>query len=236
MLNSILELGLAERQIQITDKQLSQFLKYMELVLSNNQKVNLTAITDPIEFHVKHYLDSIDVYGTDFYDKVESVIDVGTGGGFPGVPLAILSPEKKFVLMDSLRKRMDLVREMCEECGITNVEVIHARAEELAKEKTQRESYDLCVSRAVANLSVLSEYCLPFVKVDGRFVSYKAGDCMEEIHAAEKAIHVLGGELEEAKESEINGQRRTLVIIRKQKSTPAKYPRKPGTPSKTPIR
>jgi 16S rRNA (guanine527-N7)-methyltransferase len=235
-MSDFLKQGLADLQIPVTQDQLDQFQKYMELVLENNEKVNLTAIKDPEEFHVKHYLDSVAIYNRKEYVQAKTIIDVGTGGGFPGVPLAILNPEKKFLLMDSLRKRMDLVREMCLESGILNVEVIHARAEELARQKSHREKYDLCVSRAVADLAVLSEYCIPFIRVGGFFVSYKGGDAVEEINNAKKAIRTLGGKLIATDKMEICGQSRTIVTIEKVVATNKSYPRKPGTPAKMPIR
>ncbi len=235
-MSDLLQRGLEELSIPVTEEQLAQFQKYMELVIANNEKVNLTAIKDPEEFHVKHFLDSVAIYNKEAYQKAKKIIDVGTGGGFPGVPLAILSPEKSFVLMDSLRKRMDIVREMCAECGIRNVETIHARAEDLGRDQKHREQYDLSVSRAVADLAVLTEYCLPFVKVGGFFVSYKSGDVVEECNNAKKAIRILGGDLADVCALELYEQRRTLLTISKVVPTPKKYPRQPGKPAKTPIR
>ena len=171
-----------------------QLLKYMEGVLEWNEKVNLTAITDRDEFIQKHFIDSLLCAGTLEFTDSSSICDIGTGGGFPGVPLAICYPDKQFTLMDSLEKRLKIVRQLCNEIGVENVEVVHGRAEELARQKDYREQFDLCVSRAVANMRVLSEYCLPFVKTGGCFIAYKGPDCQSEIDDARRAIQILGGD------------------------------------------
>ena len=171
-----------------------QLLKYMEGVLEWNEKVNLTAITDRDEFIQKHFIDSLLCAGTLEFTDSSSICDIGTGGGFPGVPLAICYPDKQFTLMDSLEKRLKIVRQLCNEIGVENVEVVHGRAEELARQKDYREQFNLCVSRAVANMRVLSEYCLPFVKTGGCFIAYKGPDCQSEIDDARRAIQILGGD------------------------------------------
>ena len=235
------------------DQMMEQFSVYRREILLRNQFINLTAITDPAEFEEKHFLDSLTLCDDERMAAAGTVLDVGTGAGFPGIPLAIVFPEKKFTLMDSLGKRVNIVRELAEKIGLKNVEAVHARAEELAKKKEYREQYDICVSRAVANMSTLSEYCLPFVKTGGWFVPYKTADAEEEIAAAVNAIHLLGGELQEKQriKNEAGGQHadgdcghrstagtsgHLLVWVRKQRATPAKYPRKAGTPAKEPLK
>lgn len=218
---------------------LDKFQQYMEGILQWNEKVNLTAITDVQEFVKKHYMDSVSCVNAPEFKKAETIIDVGTGGGFPGVPLAILCPDKHFVLMDSLNKRIKIITQLCQNIGIDNVEAVHGRAEELAgKKSSYRESFDLCVSRAVANMSTLSEYCLPFVKTGGSMVSYKGPDSDEEIKTAEKAIKILGGKIDRIEEVNLEGldADHRLVFVKKIKSTPLSYPRKAGTPGKEPIR
>ena len=213
-----------------------QLLQYMELVLERNQHVNLTAITDRDEFIRKHYIDSLAAAVLPEFQAAETVIDLGTGGGFPGVPLAIVFPEKQFTLVDSLNKRIRIIQEFCETIGIQNVKAIHGRAEDLGQQEDLRESFEACVSRAVADMRVLAEYCLPFVKVGGFFVSYKSGDVVEECNNAKKAIRILGGDLADVCALELYEQRRTLLTISKVVPTPKKYPRQPGKPAKTPIR
>lgn len=210
---------------------------YMDEILELNQHINLTAITDRDEFIRKHYIDSLLCVNYDEFKNAKNIIDVGTGGGFPGVPLAIAFPEKNFVLIDSLNKRIKIINELCEKLGITNVRAVHGRAEELARKKEMRDSFDLCVSRAVANMSTLTEYCLPFVKKGGNFIAYKGPECGPEIAAASRAIKVLGGRLthEESPVFEGSDFEHKLIFIKKEKNTESKYPRKAGTPSKEPI-
>lgn len=210
---------------------------YMDEILELNQHINLTAITDRDEFIRKHYIDSLLCVNYDEFKNAKNIIDVGTGGGFPGVPLAIAFPEKNFVLIDSLNKRIKIINELCEKLGITNVRAVHGRAEELARKKEMRDSFDLCVSRAVANMSTLTEYCLPFVKKGGSFIAYKGPECGPEIAAASRAIKVLGGRLthEESPVFEGSDFEHKLIFIKKEKNTESKYPRKAGTPSKEPI-
>ncbi len=215
-----------------------KYHRYMEGILRFNENINLTAIKEKDEFIIKHFYDSLMVVEYPEYIRAEKIIDVGTGAGFPGIPLAIFSPEKEFTLMDSLNKRIKIIRELASEIGIDNVIALHGRAEELGHNKAYRESFDLCVSRAVANLTTLSEYCLPFIKQGGFFMAYKGPEPEKELEAAKKAIGILGGEVSEVRFAELSeyGISHNIVIIKKVKATPAKYPRKSGTPLKEPIR
>jgi len=233
-----LKKALDELNLTYDEKQINQFASYMNGVLEWNEKVNLTAITEHEEFIAKHFIDSVLCTVFDEFKAAKSVIDVGTGGGFPGVPLAIMSPDKKFVLMDSLNKRLKIIDELTAEAEILNTETVHARAEELARNKAHREKYDVCVSRAVANLTTLSEYCLPFIKVGGYLLAYKGPDADQEIKEAEKAISILGGKLEKVEKCSLEsfGLDHRILFIKKVKNTPAKYPRKAGTPSKEPLK
>lgn len=215
-----------------------KFRVYMERILEWNEKVNLTSITDREEFIKKHYIDSVAICSFPQMKEARSVIDVGTGAGFPGIPLAILYPEKDFLLMDSLNKRVKIIDEISGEIGLNNVKVRHGRAEELAKEKDYREQFDLCVSRAVANLAVLSEYCLPFVRIGGWFAPYKTGAAEAELNDSLRAITLLGGRLVENRQLNIKGYDldHRILFIKKIAKTPAKYPRKAGTPAKEPLK
>ena len=221
----------------ISDKQAEQFLSYYELLVEWNEKMNLTAITEFEDVVVKHFLDS--AYGGQVYSfgEDDTVLDLGTGAGFPGIPLKILYPETTFVLMDSLQKRINFLNEVVETLGLENVETCHGRAEDFGHRKEYREQYDLCTSRAVANLSTLSEYCVPFVKIGGQFVSYKSGNVDNELRESEKAIRILGGEIGKVCSFVLpeTDFARTLVPIKKIKATGKKYPRKAGTPSKEPL-
>lgn len=217
-------------------KQLEQFFEYMELLIEWNEKMNLTAIIEPEEIILKHFIDSITIL-KDIEDN-SRVVDVGTGAGFPGIPLSIMNPTLKITLVDSLNKRLIFLQEVVNKLQLKNVEIVHARAEEFGQNKKYRESFDVATSRAVANLSTLSEYLVPLVKVGGKVVSMKAADAQQEINDAKKAIEVLGGAIEKIDEFNLpqSDIGRTVITIRKQKQTPNKYPRKPGTPSKEPIK
>lgn len=223
--------------IELSKKQEEQFNRYYELLIEWNQKINLTAITDKEEVWKKHFEDSISIIKAVDMSEVESVIDVGTGAGFPGIPIKILFPHIKLTLLDSLNKRINYLNLVIEELGLEDVTTIHGRAEDFGKDLKYRESYDLCVSRAVANLSTLSELCIPFVKVDGCFVSYKAEKAEEEIEMAKNAISILGGSVSDIIDFVIPGTDygRKLLLIKKYKGTPKKFPRKAGVPGKEPI-
>ncbi|WP_324825648.1 16S rRNA (guanine(527)-N(7))-methyltransferase RsmG [Sinanaerobacter sp. ZZT-01] len=233
-----LEKTLSELEIPYNQHSLDCLIQYMNKILEWNEHVNLTAICDKNEFILKHYIDSVMICAYEPWNDSSRIIDVGTGAGFPGIPLAILHPHKEFVLMDSLGKRIKILKQITDELRISNVELIHARAEELARKEDYRESFDLCVSRAVANLSVLSEYCIPFVKIGGYFSPYKTLSVSEEILQAKKAIKILGGVLEEKKPLQISdvNLEHQILWIKKQSSTAAKYPRKAGTPAKEPLK
>ena len=224
----------------ISEKQTDQFLKYADLLVSWNEKMNLTAITDFDEIVWKHFIDSVSFLQSSNVSRETfrgKMMDVGTGAGFPAIPIKILFPNLKVTALDSLNKRITFLEEVKKECALDNITFVHGRAEDFAQNLKYREQYDVCVSRAVANLATLSEYCIPFLKRGGIFLAYKAGDAKEEIKSAEKAIKVFGGELIGAEEFEINGSdlKRTLVLSKKIQNTPKKYPRKAGMPGKSPI-
>lgn len=234
-----------ELNIQLHEKQLCQFMAYYELLVEWNQVMNLTAITDFDEVCKKHFVDSLSLVkasvgnGKSDFDinTIANVIDIGTGAGFPGIPLKIAFPNLKMTLLDSLNKRVNFLQTVIDELELTDIEAIHGRAEDFAKQENHREQYDLCVSRAVANLSTLSEYCLPYVKIGGRFISYKSEKLAEEITLAEKAIAILGGKINNQVEFTIPNSDiyRNLLVINKYENTPDKYPRKAGLPEKKPI-
>lgn len=223
--------------IDLTEKQIQQFISYYEKLVEWNEMMNLTAITEYDEVMKKHFIDSMTLIKAFDVNQSASVIDVGTGAGFPGLVLKIAYPNLKITLLDSLNKRIQFLNEVIGNLGLDGVETIHGRAEDFAKPGKLREKYDLCVSRAVANLSTLSEYCLPFVKEKGLFISYKSEKVQEEMVKADKAILILGGKIERQVEFTLPDSDiyRNLFIIRKVKKTPAKYPRKAGLPSKEPL-
>lgn len=230
--NSINEFG-----VSLDDHQVSQFMEYYELLIEWNRFMNLTAITEFEEVCTKHFIDSISLCKALDCTKDLSVIDVGTGAGFPGIPLKIAFPNMKITLLDSLGKRVKFLKEVIERLELKDIEAIHGRAEDFAKPDLLREKFDLCVSRAVANLSTLSEYCLPYVKVDGFFISYKSEKISDEMQAAQRAIAILGGDIYDQKEFVLPNSDiyRNLFQIKKVGATPSKYPRKAGLPAKAPL-
>lgn len=230
-----LKKGMEEFSVTLTEEQCSQFIQYYEMLVEKNKVMNLTAITEFDEVIEKHFIDSVSLAKEYDLTKKCKILDMGTGAGFPGIPLKIAFPELDITLADSLNKRILFLQEVIDALQLKNIRAIHSRAEELAADKNHRESYDLCVSRAVANLSTLSEYCIPFVKVGGQFISYKSGECDEEVSAAKHAIAVLGGKLSDVKKFSIGESGRAFVMIDKIKPTPKQYPRKAGTPSKKPL-
>lgn len=235
---------LKELHISLSDAQLDQFLTYYEMLVEKNKVMNLTAITEFDEVMKKHFVDSLSLVKVCELSGNLSVIDVGTGAGFPGIPLKIAFPDLRLTLLDSLQKRVGFLQEVIAKLNLQNAEAIHGRAEDFAKPGQLRESFDLCVSRAVANLSTLSEYCLPYVKVGGKFISYKSDKVnMEsegnrtEIEEAEHAISVLGGKLAGQREFTLPSSDiyRNLIVVEKNRPTPKQYPRKAGTVAKKPI-
>ena len=229
--------GLDDLKLELSDSQLEQFLTFYELLVEWNSFMNLTAITEFEEVVQKHFLDSLAlVKACDLQDQ--NLIDVGTGAGFPGIPLKIAFPELRVTLLDSLNKRINFLNTVIDTLGLKQVETVHGRAEDFAKNQVYREKYDLCVSRAVSNLTTLSEYCLPFVKVNGSFISYKSEKLTEELKEAGNAVSILGGEVKNQVEWTLPDSDiyRNLLIIHKKKNTPGKYPRKAGLPAKEPLR
>lgn len=236
--SSFLE-DLREFHIELSENQVNQFMTYYELLVEWNSFMNLTAITEFDEVMKKHFLDSVSLINAlpDIKEKEYTLIDVGTGAGFPAIPLKIVFPKLKVVLLDSLNKRVSFLNEVINKLELVEIEAVHGRAEDFAKRKEYRETFDLCVSRAVANLATLSEYCLPFVKLDGKFISYKSEKITEEYENAKEAIRVLGGKYDRQIDFNLPSSDiyRNLFIIQKVKNTPGKFPRKAGLPSKEPI-
>lgn len=224
-------------EIPFSKEQQEQLITYYEMLVEKNKVMNLTAITEFEEVLDKHFLDSISLAQYVDLTKPVSVIDLGTGAGFPGMPLKIMFPDLKITLADSLNKRILFLDEVIFELGLTDIQTVHARAEDLAHDPNYREQYDYCVSRAVANLSSLSEYCLPFVRIGGSFISYKSGEIEEELAAAKKAIFLLGGQFDRVIPFQLEGTdlNRSFVVIRKEKKTAKTYPRKSGMPTKKPL-
>lgn len=227
--------GLNRLQITLSKSQINQFLKYYEMLTEKNKVMNLTAITEFDEVIEKHFLDSLQIAQYVDLNKEVSLIDVGTGAGFPGIPLKIAFPETKVVLLDSLNKRISFLNEVITELGLKNITALHGRAEDYGKNPEYREQFDYCVSRAVANMSSLSEYCIPFVKVGGNFIPYKSGNIDEEVESAKKAVFLLGGKIDKVEKFALEDAKRSFVFIKKEKNTAKKYPRKAGLPSKEPL-
>lgn len=226
---------LAKMNISLLKEQYGQFYAYMELLIEWNEKMNLTAITDPKEIILKHFVDSLTI--AKYVEEGKSIIDMGTGAGFPGIPIKIYRKDVKVVLADSLNKRIKFLDEVIDKLKLENVETIHCRAEELGKNKQYREKFDYATSRAVANLSTLSEYLMPFVKLNGKCIFMKTIEVEEELEKAKKAIKTLGGKIEKVDKFEIpeSDLGRSIIIVKKEKITPNKFPRKPGTPAKEPL-
>lgn len=224
--------------IDLTDLQVDQFNRFYQMMVEKNKVMNLTGITEYGEVVEKHFIDSLSIVKIIDINKVSTVIDVGTGAGFPGIPLKIAFPHLKITLLDSLNKRIKFLNEVINETGLDNISTIHGRAEDFAKQNEYREQFDLCVSRAVANLATLSEYCLPYVKVGGKFVSYKSGEIDEEVENSKTAVKVLGGKISKIEKFQLQGTDigRSFVEIKKVKNTGKKFPRKAGLPAKEPIK
>jgi len=231
------EKDLSSLGVCLSESQMESFLTYYEMLKEWNQVMNLTAITEYKDVMKKHFIDSLSLVKAYDLKKRASVIDVGTGAGFPGMALKIAFPQLQITLLDSLNKRIKFLDAVIEKLNLSGVETIHGRAEDYAKPGKLREKYDLCVSRAVANLSTLSEYCLPFVKKDGLFISYKSDKIFDETLAAEKAVLMLGGKIKERIEFQLpySDMYRNFVVIEKKKDTPKQFPRKAGVPGKDPL-
>ena len=227
---------LKQIKIDINDKQAEKFYKYMELLLEWNEKINLTALTEQDDIILKHFVDSLTILN--YINENETIVDVGTGAGFPGIPIALLNTTNKITLVDSLNKRINFLNEVKKELDIENIETVHSRAEDFGQNKSYREHFDIAVSRAVANLSVLAEYLIPLVKVGGKIICMKGSDIEEELNSAQFAICELGGEIKEVKEFYLpeTDMKRNIIIIEKVKNTDKKYPRKAGIPSKQPLK
>lgn len=234
----IFQKNLDEFGIHLTENQLNQFQKYYELLVEWNEKMNLTAITERDDVFLKHFVDSVSLIKAIDLSKELSMIDVGTGAGFPGLALKIAFPNLKVTLLDSLNKRITFLDEVIKELALVGIDTVHGRAEDYSKPDLLREHYDVCVSRAVANLSTLSEYCLPYVKVGGMFIPYKSEKISEEIDAANRPISMLGGRINRQVEFTLPNSDiyRNLVVIDKVQSTPNKYPRRAGIPAKEPLK
>lgn len=226
-----------EYGLQLTDKQVGDFTIYFETLIEWNEKINLTAITDPQDVAIKHMIDSLSCYDEEVFKKGASIIDVGTGAGFPGLPLKIFRPDIKLTLFDSLNKRILFLKTVAEQLGINDINFTHSRAEDGGKSKQFREQYDVAVSRAVARLNLLSEWCLPFVAVGGFFIALKGSQYSQELDEAKGAIRLLGGEVVKIQKIKLPGldDVRAVIYIKKIKKTPPAYPRRPGTAEKNPL-
>ena len=225
-------------ELEADYRQISQFIDYYEILVERNKVMNLTAITEYEEVVLKHFVDSLMIGKIINMESIDTVIDIGTGAGFPGIPLKIAFPHLKITLLDSLNKRIKFLNDVIIQLKIDDIKAIHGRAEDFAKQKDYRENYDLCVSRAVANLATLSEYCIPYVKVGGQFISYKSGNIEQEIYDSQNAIKILGGNIQKIEKFNLpeTDIERSMVIIAKENCTAKKYPRKSGMPSKEPLK
>lgn len=233
----ILQKGCEYLEIELSEKQLDQFMRYYELLIQRNRVMNLTAITELDEVMQKHFVDSLALVKAVLLDGKKRLIDIGTGAGFPGIPLKIAFPDLEVVLLDSLNKRVKFLDDVIEDLHLKGIKAIHGRAEDFARQKEYRESFDYCVSRAVANLSSLCEYCIPYVKTGGCFISYKSGNIEEELDRAKKAMFLLGGGKKEVVKFNLPGSdiERSLIVVGKVNATSPKYPRKAGIPAKEPL-
>lgn len=238
MLKKILFDEISKLNISLSEYQAEQFICFFDLLIQWNKVMNLTGITEYKEVVQKHFIDSLSIvkaFDQECFYEGTSMIDIGTGAGFPGIPLKIAFPNLKITLLDSLNKRINFLNEVISSLSLDNIEAVHGRAEDFSKQPKYREKFNFAVSRAVSNLSTLSEYCLPFVKVDGYFISYKSEKADEELKMADNAIVTLGGKFEDKKDFDLYGNFRNLIIIKKVNPTPSKFPRKSGLALKKPL-
>lgn len=236
-MKQILDKKLRDLSIELNDNQKEQFIHFYKLLVEWNKVMNLTAITESDEVVEKHFIDSLSIIKAVEMKDIHTLIDIGTGAGFPGIPLKIAFPDIEITLLDSLNKRVKFLNTVIDELKLEKISALHGRAEDFAKKDDYREKYDICVSRAVANLSTLSEYCLPYVKTGGMFVPYKSGEIDEELNNSKKAVQILGGNIDDVVKFQLPGTDigRSFIRINKTKNTPKKYPRKAGLPSKEPL-
>ncbi|MGO1712058.1 MAG: 16S rRNA (guanine(527)-N(7))-methyltransferase RsmG [Senegalia sp. (in: firmicutes)] len=229
--------GLPELNISLEPKEIDEFRLYKDLLKEWNEKINITAIKEDSEIDIKHFLDSLTIFNTDKIKDNIKIIDIGTGGGFPGIPIKIKNKTTQVVLLDSLNKRIKFLKEVIDKLNLKDIKAIHGRAEEFGSDKEYREQFDIAVSRAVAPLNILLEYSLPFVRKGGYFISMKGPQIYDEIEDAKKALKFVGGEIEEKFEVKLpfSDITHVLVVIKKIKQTPTKYPRKAGKPKQTPL-
>lgn len=235
--SQILTEKIEELGLHPNERQIQQFISFYEQLIEWNKFMNLTGITEYEEVIEKHFVDSLSIVKAVNLHEINTMIDIGTGAGFPGIPLKIMFPHLNIILLDSLNKRINFLKNIIKNIKISDIDAVHGRAEELAKKKEYREKFDICVSRAVSNLSTLSEYCIPFVRTGGIFVPYKSGDIDEELKNANRAVNILGGNIQNVIKFYLPGTDigRSFVVIKKEKETIKKYPRKAGTPSKEPL-
>lgn len=229
--------ALVNKKISLTDNQLSQFETYVDMLVEWNEKVNLTAITEKNEIYLKHFYDSITPAFYEDYTKYNTICDVGAGAGFPSLPLKICFPHLEVTIVDSLKKRIDFLQQLVDSLNLTKVTLVHSRAEDAGNNRHYREKFDIVTARAVARMSVLTEYCLPFVKKDGYFIALKGASAAEELQDAKNAINTLGGKFKKEKTFHLPNDEgeRALIWIEKVKNTPKRFPRKAGTPNRNPI-
>lgn len=225
---------LNKNNLIVEEKKIKLFYKYMKEIIEWNDKINVTAITDEKEFIRKHFIDSLTI--SKYIEDGEKVVDIGTGAGFPGIPLKILNDNSKITLIDSVNKKLNVIRDITKDMELPNLEIIHTRAEDLANNELYRESFDIATTRAVSNFTTIMEYMLPFVKVGGRAICMKGPNFKEELENAQKAIETLGGSVESLETQVVSGDfERNVIIVKKIKNTPKKYPRGQGKPLKEPI-
>lgn len=231
---------LSEITIELSEEQLRQFYQYFELLVEWNKVMNLTTIVALEDVVTKHFVDSLSLVKAvpNLGEKEVRILDLGTGAGFPGIPLKIAFPELKITLLDSLNKRVNFLNEVIQQLELNGIDAVHGRAEDYGRDKEYREKYDYCVSRAVANLSTLAEYCMPYVKIGGAFIPYKSGKIEEELNGAKGAVKLLGGKVEDVVTFILpkTDVERSFVVVRKREGTSRKYPRKAGLPSKEPLK